>query len=63
VADALQACQQNFGLRAIAPLAGRRMDADRQAEGIDRRMQLGCQATARTTDCGSFSPPLWMARP
>ncbi len=41
VADALQASQQRLGLGTIAALAGRRMDADRQADGIDGRMQFG----------------------
>lgn len=41
VADALQAIQQRLGLGAIAPLAGRRMDTDRQLEGIDGCMQFG----------------------
>lgn len=57
VTDAFQACQQRFGLWAIAPLPGRRMDADGQADGVDRSMQLGRQATARPADRGSFSPP------
>ncbi len=35
VADALQASQKCLSLGSIAPLAGRRMDADRQADGID----------------------------
>jgi len=35
VADALQASQQRLGFGTIAPLAGRRMDADPQADGID----------------------------
>ncbi len=38
VADALQACQQCLRLRTITPLSRRRMDADRQTDGIDRRM-------------------------
>lgn len=32
------------------------MDADRQADRIDRRMQLGRQSATRTTDRGNFSP-------
>lgn len=57
VTDALQASQQRLGLGTIAALAGRRMDADRQPDGIDGRMQFGCQATPRSPDRGSFSPP------
>lgn len=38
VADALQTNQQRLGLGTIALLAGRWMDADRQANGIDGRM-------------------------
>ncbi len=63
VADATQARQQSFGLRTVAMLSRRRMDADRQADGIDGSMQLGRQPATRATDRGSFSPPLWMARP
>ncbi len=63
VADAFQACQQCLGLRTIAPLSGCRMDADWQANGIDRCMQLGCQTTAGPADRLNLAPPLWMARP
>ncbi len=38
VADTPQARQQRLGFGTIAPLAGRRMDADRQADGIDGYM-------------------------
>ena len=35
MANALQAGEEGFGLRAVAMLPWRRMDADRQADGID----------------------------
>lgn len=57
MADAAEPGQQAFCLRAISSLTAGRMDAQRQAERIDRRMQLGCQAAARTADRGSLSPP------
>lgn len=57
MADAFQADQQRLGLWAIAILARRRIDPDRQSDCIDGGMQLGRQATARTTDRSSLSPP------
>lgn len=57
VADTLQARQESLGLRTVAIVSRRRVDTDRQADGIDDRMQLGGQAAARTTDGGTFSPP------
>ena len=57
MADAFEAGQQRLGLRAVAILPRRRVDADRQADRIDGGVQLGRQPAAGATDCGSFSPP------
>jgi hypothetical protein len=55
--DALQTGQEVLGLRRVAMLPRRRMDADRQANRINGRVQLGRQPAARTADRGSLSPP------
>lgn len=57
MADALEAGQESLGLRTVAMLARRGVDAQRQADCIDGGVQSGRQAAARTTDGGSFSPP------
>lgn len=46
MADALKAGQQRPGLRTVTMLPGCRMDADRQADRIDRGVQLGRQSAA-----------------
>lgn len=57
MADALEAGQEGFGLRAVAMLSWRGMDADRQADRVNGSMELGRQAATGATDRGSFSPP------
>ena len=55
--DTLRAGQQPHGLRAVAMLPRCRVDTDRQADGINGRVQLGRQPATRATDPGSLSPP------
>ena len=57
VTNALQAGQEDFGLRSVAILARCRMDANGQAKRIDGSVQLGRQASTGATDTGSLSPP------
>lgn len=57
MADAAQPRQQGLGLRAVAVLAWRRMDPQRQPDRIDDDVQLGRQPAGRTADGGSLSPP------
>jgi hypothetical protein len=57
MADTLQAFDQTTRLRAIAPMAGRDREPDRQSQRIDRRMDLGRQAASGAADTGSFKPP------
>ena len=57
VTNALQAGQEDFGLRAVAMLAWGRMDANGQAESIDGGVQLGGQPASGAADTGSLSPP------
>ncbi len=56
VADASPASQDSLGLRAVAMVSRRRMDAYGQADRINGRVQLGCQSAARAADGGSLSP-------
>jgi hypothetical protein len=46
VADAFETGQQHLGLRSVAILPRRRVDADRQADRIDGGVQLGRQPAA-----------------
>ncbi|GGO63267.1 hypothetical protein GCM10011315_44080 [Roseovarius pacificus] len=55
--DALETFDQATRLRAIAPMAGRDCEPDRQAERINRRMDFGRQAASGAADTGSFKPP------
>ena len=55
--DTLEAFDQAARLRAVAPMAGRDCEPNRQAERIDRRMDFGRQATSGAADTGSFKPP------
>ena len=57
VTDASQAGQESLGLRTVAMLPRRWMNADGQADRINGRVQLGCQPAARTANRGSLSPP------
>ena len=52
-----QALDQATRLRAIAPLARRDLEADRQTERIDGGMDLRRQAAFRSSDGVSFKPP------
>jgi len=57
--DVLRGCEafdQAACLWAVAPLAGSDDGADRQPEGVDRRVDLRGQATFGTTNTGSFKP-------
>lgn len=45
VADALQAGQQRFGLRAVSMMTRRWMDANWQADSINHSMELGGQSS------------------
>lgn len=57
VANALQTFDQGARLGAIAPVAGRDCEPDRQAQGIDSGVDLRCQAASGTANTGSFKPP------
>lgn len=46
MADALQAGEEDFGLRAVSVVSRRWMDTDRQADGIDDSVQFCRQSTA-----------------
>jgi hypothetical protein len=63
VTNATQAFQEIQRLWGVSTLPRRRVNTDRQSDGIDRSVQLGSQPATRTANRGSFSPPLWMARP
>lgn len=55
--DALETFDQATRVGAIAPMAGRDCEPDRQAERIDRRMDFGRQPASGAADTGSFKPP------
>lgn len=57
VTRTLEAGQEGLGLRAVAVLPRRRMNADRQAHRIDRGMELRRQTTPGAADHGSLSLP------
>ena len=57
MADAPEAFDQTARLRAISPMARRDRKPDRQAERIDRSMDLGRQAAPGAANTGSFKPP------
>ena len=57
MADVRKTFDQSLRLRAIAPVAGRDREADRQAKRVDSSMDLGRQATSGAADRGSFKPP------
>jgi hypothetical protein len=56
--DAFQPFDEARGLRTVAPVTRCRQKPDRKAKRIDAGMYLGGQATARTPDPLSLSPPL-----
>ena len=55
--DPLQPLDQAARLRAVAPVPGRDLEPDGQAERIDGGVDLGGQPTARASDGTSFKPP------
>ena len=55
--DAFEAFDQPAGLRAVAAMTGRDLDADRQPERIHGGMDLRGQAASGAADPASFKPP------
>jgi hypothetical protein len=54
VANALQTFDQGARLRAIAPVAGRDREPDRQAQGTDSGVDLRCQAASGAANTGIY---------
>jgi len=57
VTHALQPLDQALRLRAVTPVPRRDLEPDRQAERIDRGVDLGGQATPGAADRVSLRPP------
>lgn len=57
VADAVEPLEQFARLRAVAPVPGRDLEAQRQPERVNGHVDLGGQPAPRPSDRESFKPP------